>query len=290
MAGYDSRRFSQMYSERTISNYEFIAEIVNSEEKTKELKEEFFGKYEKLFNEMKEMEEKIREQVRQIPNASKGKSDIKREAFRIPENLGKARKTLENELNGICPSGAMIGNKLYEVTELLNSMMGIAVLPFEMHREILDPKVGYEKYNSDENQRHRREAETSEEYKVLKRYIQELKENNKWVSSYENDKDNIVFGFLKHLRDAAAHSGSDCISILPLDGGEIIEEILFYDVYKPKNEAEQEFAMKLSVEEVIILLKKVADFYNKSHIGEIDKTEKIKNAENKVRKLLATNN
>lgn len=282
MAGYDSRKFSRMYSERTIANYEFIYEIVNSKEKTDELKHEFFGKYEKCFNEMKEMEAKIREQISQIPKPSKGKSDIKRDAFRMSENLGKVRKELEKELKDICPSGDMIGNKLYEVTELINSMMGIAVLPFEMHREILDPKEG-EKYYRAKNQEHRSETLKSLEYKDLEKYINQLKDEKKWYSSYDNDKKNIVFGFLKHLRDAAAHSGSDCISILPLDGGTVIEEIMFYDINKKTNE---EFAMKLSVEEVQELLKKVANFYNMSNIGDIDKTEKIRNAEDKVRKLL----
>ena len=283
MAVYDSRRFSQMYSERTIANYEFIDEIVNSKEKTDELKEEFFGKYEELFEEMKIIETKVREQANLIPKSSKGKCELKIEAFKISEKLGNARKRLEIQLKEICPSGKMIGDNLFEVTELLNSMMGTAVLPFEMHREILDPAVGSERYNSEENKTHRREAENCEEYKVLKQYINNLKDENKWYSSYENDKDSIVFGFLKHLRDAAAHSGDDCISILPLDGGELIEEIMFYDINKKTKE---EFAMKLSVAEVKELLKKVADFYNKSNIGYIDKTEKIKNAEDKVRKLL----
>ena len=73
------------------------------------------------------------------------------------------------------------------------------------------------------------------------------------------------------------------MSILPLSEGTIIEEILFYD----KNiKSEEEFGMRLSVEEVRKMVKLIAGFYCIPQLGQIDKTETIRNAEKRVKRIL----
>ena len=94
-----------------------------------------------------------------------------------------------------------------------------------------------------------------------------------------------MFSFLKHVRNAVCHSGDDgTLSILPLSEGTIIEEILFYD--KNIIKSEEEFGMRLSVEEVRKMVKLIADFYCIPQLGQIDKTETIRNAETRVKRIL----
>ena len=97
----------------------------------------------------------------------------------------------------------------------------------------------------------------------------------------------VIRDFLRHLRNTVCHSGDDAISILPLDDGQVIREVLFYDTLG-ENEEIEEFAMRLTIEEVQKLIRLVADFYKNSKVGSIDKTENLKKAERKAAHLLDT--
>ena len=92
--------------------------------------------------------------------------------------------------------------------------MGIAVLPYEMHKE-------YFKHTSDEERSKENEGKLLAEiqqpikntiqYTNLKHYIKELYINKKWFSTYPNDlyngcinEDKVVFSFLGHIRNVHA--------------------------------------------------------------------------------------
>lgn len=172
--------------------------------------------------------------------------------------------------------------------------MGIAVLPYEMHKEYF--KVIDDNKKSEENRQKGLKAiqdsvKNNLEYSILKDYIMKLYSDNKWKTTYLGEfkrgsisEEIVVFGFLKHLRNAVCHSGDNAMSILPLTEGIMIERIMFYDHYNG-----QEFAMCISVEELRKLVRYVADFYCNTQIGSIDKTENIKNAEKRVAEILGLN-
>ncbi len=230
MGGYSSREFSRMFSERTISNYEFIRSTVNNKDKY---------------------------------------------------------HTADSEL--------------FEVTQLLNSLMGLAVLPYEMHKDffsrILQTDIaGFIRLSN------------SLEYKLLTKYIMNLYRDNKWKTSYDSDlrddgsidEKKIAIRFLRHIRNAVCHSGNNAISILPLSEGTVIDRVVFYDRIPEKynfhvrdrnglqgiERPQPKFAMCLSIEELEKLVYKIADLYNNTEIGSINKTRAIKNAEREVEDFL----
>ena len=136
------------------------------------------------------------------------------------------------------------------------------------------------------------------ESKHLGSFIMSLHENGKWISSYSSDRrileqkevsaTRIVPSFLSHIRNTVCHSGDDALSILPLSEGRVIEEVLFYDncpAFAGGN-SKEEFAMKLTIDELREMVKLIAGFYKFSTLGRIDKTEEIKHAEEHVNTLL----
>ena len=210
--------------------------------------------------------------------------------------LDFSKNQLEKNLRELISAKDIPGNKLYEVTQLINSMMGIAVLPYEMHKEYFDSVIEDKKSDDNRGKSTRDiqdEVKYGIEYNNLFVFIMDLHRKKKWVTTYNCDlsrdggikEDVIVFRFLRHLRNTVCHSGDDALSILPLDDGQVIEEVLFYDTLG-QNENKEEFAMRLPIEDVEKLVELVADFYKNSKIGNIDKTKRIAETEQKVALLL----
>lgn len=292
MGAYDKKGFSKQYSQRTEKNYEYIKKTVNRDELIAKANEELLNEYRTVIELLENIRDEIRRDANGIANVQRnGKNALKGKMHNVASKLEDAKKKLENNLNSIIASGNIEGDKLYEVTQLINSLMGIAVLPYEMHKEYFKP-VDEDKCAGENKGKKLKEIQASirdtEPYKNLGKYIKELYENKKWYSKYETDLKNgalneseYVFSFLKHLRNSTCHSGDNAMSILPLSEGLVIEEILFYDHYK-----DQEFAMRLSIKEMEELVDLVASFYRDTDIGNSDKTEQMENAENRVRELL----
>lgn len=296
MGAYNSQIFSKEFSKRTEDNLDFITRTVERDEKEEQYREEFVHKYKGALDEVGELIKSIREDANAVPGIQKkGKNELKSRLYAVANKLDSGKKELERNLRDLTSTGQIQGDSLYEVTQLLNSLMGIAVLPYEMHKDFF-------KNVDDENRAEvnrgrlladiQRDVKSAYEYEALLSLIMKLHREGKWISTYFSDlrgssinEDKIVFGFLSHLRNATCHSGDNALSILPLDDGQVIKEIVFYDVHL--SDRQQEFAMKLSVEEVRALVKSVAEFYRNSHIGTIDKTESIKAAEKRVNELLS---
>ena len=191
-----------------------------------------------------------------------------------------AKRTMANNNYILNKVNSEENNKLYEVTQLLNSLMGIAVLPYEMNKDAL------KKITS--------RAKQSKSYKDLQHFIDKLVKSHQLTSTYKSETENRIYvnQFLRHIRNATSHSGNNAMSILPLLGGIEIEYILFYDRYPSLNVDEvedqdlQEFAMAISIKELEEMIILISTFYQESGIGEQDKTEKIKKGEERVRRLL----
>ncbi len=300
MSGYNSQRFSREFSHRTEENMDYILRTVNRDEKEQAYQTEFLNKYQGILDEINSMVDLTRQEAAGLPAVQKGnKENVRRRLYSLANKLDENKRQLESNLRELVSTRHMQNDELFEVTQLLNSLMGIAVLPYEMHKEYFK-RVSEEdrsEYNRGRSLRDiQSDVKNCPEYQSLFIFIMQLYDNKKWVTSYHDDLNNgaginenvIVFRFLKHLRNVTCHSGDNAISILPLNDGQEIKEILFYDVLS-RDEDKEEFAMRLTVKETERLIKKVARFYQNSKIGEIDKTANIAAAEKRVNALLNKN-
>lgn len=292
MGAYDKKGFSKLYSQRTEKNYEYIKKTVNRDELIAKANEELLNEYRTVIELLENIKDEIRRDANGIANVQKnGKNALKGKMHNVASKLEDTKKKLEQNLNSIIATEYMEGDKLYEVTQLINSLMGIAVLPYEMHKEYFK-SINDEKVAEDNKGKSLKELQESIRqtvpYKDLENHIRVLYGKKKWYSTYKKDLNNnrlceatFVFSFLGHLRNATCHSGDNAMSILPLTEGSAIKEILFYDNFEG-----QEFAMILKIEELEQLINLVATFYRDTDIGDSDKTEQMQNAENRVRELL----
>jgi hypothetical protein len=261
-------------------------------ENVKSFKSELLQAYSSSLSTINELVEQIRTEAKSIsPGNNSRIKEIKSKLFSIASEIEKCKKSLEKEINSI-ETETPNKDSLYEITQLLNSMMGIVALPYEMHKEYFK-NVGEDK-RSDENKDLTKndlqsKAQIWEETAELRKLICEWYVQGKWVTTYTSDisdgylKKNIVFGFLSHMRNAVCHSGDGAISILPLDDGVVIKEVLFHDTLEG-----QEFALLVSTGELYELVEAIAKFYRNSPIGSIDKSGDLKKMELNVKNLLNT--
>lgn len=301
MSSYDSKRFSKLFSERTLANYQYIYNSVYRNKLEREAQSKFLAEYEKLIDEVNSIKDTLRNEANQMPNIQKrGKNEVKKQLHAIASSLERDGKRLHSEMEKLVSTEVLDGAALYEVTQLLNSLMGIAVLPYEMHKEYfqrVDEERQSEANRGNGYQENQDSVKSCPEYKALLAYIMQLHEDDKWKSTYKRDlqddhvnENNIVFRFLRHMRNVTCHSGDDAISILPLDDGQVITDVMFYDKFESKDDTAnpkvEEFAMWLSVSELKDLVFKISEFYSNSEIGNVDRTANIEKAEARVRELL----
>lgn len=286
MASYDSRKFATEFSERTQANMEYIWRSVNAEKLSEDNIEGFLKQLEEVIKEIDTLKNQLRTEANDVPNARrKGKDELKSKLHSLAGKLDSSKKSLEGKFNRLVVPGEIKGDELFEVTQLLNSLMGIAVLPYEMYSEIF-------RGNSSTQLELREKIKQSPEFYSLREFIKALYKADKWNSSYSSDINLgdgiIVFSFLRHIRNAVCHSGDNAaLSLLPLDDGKVITEVLFYD--KSIKNPDEEFALRLSINDVREMIELIANFYRMPQLEHIDKTETIRNAERRVEKILKKN-
>jgi hypothetical protein len=294
MGAYDRAKFSKQFSQRTEENLEHIQMAVKKEALLFEENKVFLDELQKAIDLVNALVIDIRKEASEISKSpQKGKIEVKQKLYSVAKKIECSKEVLKSSLGNLVFTDKYAGQELYEVTQLLNSLMGIAVLPYEMHKQYFKlPVTENEQQKVIEQQRLRERQNTLKHntyYQELLAFIMTLYREKKWNTTFYYDKkkdrineDTIVFQFLSHLRNAVCHGGDNAMSVLPLDDGTVIEEIVFYDCYK-----DQEFAMRLSVDEISVLVAKVAAFYKYSPLGNIDTTDNIEVAEEKAKKLLA---
>ena len=122
---------------------------------------------------------------------------------------------------------------LYEVTQLLNSLFGLVILPVERFKDI-------------------RNIEISKEIIDM---ISDLENKKLLRNTYVEEKDPVMF--IRHIRNAAAHAGNCGIHPYSImDEGKRIGGVIFYD-----SDTESEFCVDLSVEGIEKLAKLISLFY-----------------------------
>ena len=167
-------------------------------------------------------------------------------------------------------------SKVYEITQLINSLFGLLIVPNEYYRlkmnkrndeaDILSDKDGYSKIVS---------------------IINEAKKENRLRTTYEKDKNQEyqVRNFLTHLRNALAHSGNGRLVFWPCDEDKEIEEVFFCDLEKDKNEM---FCVKLNIQTISELKDSIASIY--SSVDKCNDIETIHEKREKYEKSINNKN
>lgn len=162
-----------------------------------------------------------------------------------------AERTLKNyeRISLIKNSGSV---EVYEVTQLINSLFGLLIVPFEKFKFKKDNYTTKESFF---------ETKIPDEYRRIKIFVEMLKKDKRLRSTYK-DENFPVSSFIKHLRNALAHSGDKGLHFLPCnDSASCITSIIFYDSHKETN---QHFCAELKINEIEELIKIISSMYQKA--------------------------
>ena len=138
--------------------------------------------------------------------------------------------------------------KVYEVTQLINSLFGMIILP-------------YEKYN---NQINESDYKYESSYKEIQELIKILISQKFLRSTYSGEHENIeVFKFIKHLRNALAHSGNGKLNFYPVNSNkDNIKAVYFMDSLKNQDGKVCTFCCRLSVKRIKTLCELIPELYS----------------------------
>ena len=131
--------------------------------------------------------------------------------------------------------------KSYEITQLINSLFGLLIVPLEKYKDIKDSdlkkKKGFNKLHS------------------LINNIKKIK------TTYKCDRDNKgqlrVYNFIKHFRNALAHLGQDRVLFIG-EGGELVG-LIVCDEHTP---TEEKFCVELDFETLDKLIEGIVEMYS----------------------------
>ncbi len=146
----------------------------------------------------------------------------------------------ENELN----------YKHHEVTQLINSLFGLLIVPYEKYK--FNPAIPDHIDSMGEN-----DLKLTKEYYKIADMIISLEKRNRLYNGFEEK--NIVSSFIKHLRNSLAHSGNEGIQFMPIEEHEAIKTVLFHD----KDHRGKEFCAELSVGDIRKLSSFLSEMYKK---------------------------
>ena len=170
------------------------------------------------------------------------------------------------------------GENVFEVTQLINSLLGLVVLPKEMYQHIKDKDL--------------RKA-SDNDYDEVKTIIKKCKDEKRWYSSYNEDlAANEVSFFIKHIRNAVSHSGDTGLRFYPINENGEINQVYFYDTYthteKAKNNIGKnttyEFCVKLTIDEINAFVRAVSAMYASYEMSS-SHSNKVRDYNKKVKKL-----
>ena len=142
-----------------------------------------------------------------------------------------------------------------EVTQLINSFLGLLVVPNERYK--------FSNRNHRCNESDLRRAD-SVSYRKIKNIISKIKEEKKFFSDYQREDLCPVSSFISHLRNAVCHSGNNALFFLPIEEKREIETIMFYDTdmaFRKPNEAIHQFCAELTLMQVREALCNISKLY-----------------------------
>lgn len=136
----------------------------------------------------------------------------------------------------------------YDVTQLINSLFGMLIVPNEKYKYKKN-RAGVSEYY----------LKNTPEYEEILDIIQDIKDDGRYYSSYERDC-HEVSDFIKHMRNALSHSGDQGLHFLPFQEGQEITGVIFYDTDKEYG-GTSEFCVELTNAEILELSNSIADMY-----------------------------
>lgn len=139
-----------------------------------------------------------------------------------------------------------------EVTQLINSLLGLLVVPSERYKEDSKEK---------EKEENALRVSSPEMYKNIKKLIAQLEKEKKLYSDYGFSKKYPVCDFIHHLRNAVCHSGNKTLIFTPIEENKKIETVIFYDTYTNDSERKYEFCVELTVEQIRRLIMEISKLY-----------------------------
>ena len=151
---------------------------------------------------------------------------------------------------------------VFEVTQLINSLFGILIMPFESVKALKKGQMGANNLR-DVNQKMKEANETA--FNDLSAVIQELKEAHHFYDSYIKDyEDGIAeIAFIHRLRNSLAHSGNNGLRFFPIGEGDQevseIKSIIFCD--EEDNGKGDSFVAELAVDQVERVVKSLAEIF-----------------------------
>ena len=161
----------------------------------------------------------------------------------------------------------------YEVTQLINSLFGLLIVPNEKYK--------YKKNGQGKKEYYLKRTEA---YTAIADMICDVREDKRFYSSYDDKYE--VSDFIRHMRNSLAHSGNQGLHFLPCEEGKEITSVIFYDNNEEVGEI-REFCVELTVSEISDLAVEIANMYSeiesyedadekrKLYVEEISKCRKL---------------
>lgn len=135
----------------------------------------------------------------------------------------------------------------YEVTQLINSLFGLIIVPNEKYKNIKKRDL-----------RGRNKIITSiadDIYEIIDRCKKEGRYRNNY-GQRSSEKIALIRDVARHLRNSIAHGGNEGLHFLPIAEGEEITDVVFYDT-----DGIGEFCIKLTIDEIKELVDLISKFY-----------------------------
>lgn len=152
----------------------------------------------------------------------------------------------------------------YEVTQLINSLFGLLVVPQEIFKDDMWKLNENANENNGISNNSEGDYKKGEDYTALSKIVADLAENKCLQTTYTNYYDPVI-SFIWHLRNALSHSGTG-LHFTPVSKHGQIEKVYFYDQNiqnkgKTNEKYKGEFCALLTVDEIKQIIKHINGFY-----------------------------
>ena len=174
-------------------------------------------------------------------------------------------------------SKSVLDHKHHEVTQLINSLFGLLIVPYE--------KFKFTSYDSP-NSMSETDLQKTSEYFDIANMILKLEDDNRLYNEYKDYY--LVGSFIRHMRNSLAHAGDNGLQFIPIAPEKTIESVIFYDKDKASGDR---FCVELTVKEIRKLSSLMAKMYTKlEHTHEMDDIPEYSKRCDEYRNLMANKN
>jgi hypothetical protein len=139
---------------------------------------------------------------------------------------------------------------LYEVTQVINSLLGLIVIPYEASKDLNEQTI---------------ESIAPSDYSAINSLIELCIKEKRLYSDYKEKTS--VRNFIKHIRNSVSHGGNEGIHFYPISEGIQISNIIFYDTYVKKNNQSElppkkyQFCVNIKIDELRTLINNISNIY-----------------------------